>query len=224
MTTINDNELLTKVKAALGIGGTYQDATLSIYIDDVKSFLQYSGVASNVINSTVAVGVICRGVADLWNYGSGQAQFSEYFKMRVSQLVLYNEESGGDVVTIVNATLNVDGEGMVKSGYIELSDGNVIPVNIATIERLDIVSTEGTQMLQTMITVSPQLEIGNHYRYKITTSATIPAVGEDLSGWTEWNGTSEIEAEPDFKIIVAECDKNAKAIKAGATTIKSKLF
>ena len=87
-------ELLTKVKAALNITGTYQDATLTLYIDEVKAFLTSAGVPASKLSEDAAVGVIARGVADLWNYGNGDTKFSEYFFMRAEQLrreVIANE-------------------------------------------------------------------------------------------------------------------------------------
>ena len=87
-------ELLTKVKAALNITGTYQDATLTLYIDEVKAFLTSAGVPALKLSEDAAVGVIARGVADLWNYGNGDTKLSEYFIMRAEQLrreVIVNE-------------------------------------------------------------------------------------------------------------------------------------
>lgn len=88
MTPIDNKELLKRVKEALGITGDYQDPTLSIYIDEVKEFLHDGGVQEEIVNSTAAIGVISRGVSDLWNYGSGNAQLSLYFMQRASQLAL----------------------------------------------------------------------------------------------------------------------------------------
>ena len=89
---INENapahDTLVSVKTALGISGDYHDETLKIYIDEVKSFMFFAGINEDVVNGTIARGVICRGVADLWNYGAGNTQFSEYFKQRVTQLAL----------------------------------------------------------------------------------------------------------------------------------------
>ena len=89
---MTDEELLTKVKAALNIGGTYQDETLLIYIDEVKEYLKSAGVSEAVITSKKAIGVISRGVSDLWNYGVESASLSEYFMQRATQLAL--EEKG----------------------------------------------------------------------------------------------------------------------------------
>lgn len=77
-----DATLLTSVKAALGIEGTYQDATISEYIDEVVGYLTDAGVKRGNITS----GVVARGVSDLWDYGSGSGKLSEYFMQRATQL------------------------------------------------------------------------------------------------------------------------------------------
>lgn len=83
---MTDAELLTKIKSGLGITGTFQDATLQVYVDEVKAFMRSAGVTESVLSSPAAVGCIMRGVADLWNYGNGNAALSQYFKMRLIQL------------------------------------------------------------------------------------------------------------------------------------------
>lgn len=91
-------DLLTQIKSALGITGTYQDATLTVYINDVKGVLAKAGVPADVIESDAAVGCIARGVADLWNYGAGNAKLSDYFRLRMLQLRIdtSTDESGDD--------------------------------------------------------------------------------------------------------------------------------
>lgn len=74
--------MLLAVKNALGITGDYQDATLSVYIDEVLAFLRDAGVAEDKIT----YGLVARGVSDLWNYGAGQGKLSEYFMQRATQL------------------------------------------------------------------------------------------------------------------------------------------
>ena len=83
---MTDAELLIKIKNGLGIMGNFQDETLSVYVDEVKAFMQSAGVKQSVIESEASVGCVMRGVADLWNYGSGNANLSQYFRMRVLQL------------------------------------------------------------------------------------------------------------------------------------------
>lgn len=89
---MTDDEQLTAVKAALNISGTFQDDTIKGYIAEVKEYLTDAGVRPEVLMSKSSVGVIARGVADLWNYGAGNTRLSEYFYQRAKQLVL----RGGD--------------------------------------------------------------------------------------------------------------------------------
>lgn len=96
MTAISEEDLLAKVKTALGITGEYQDDTLLIYIDEVKEYLRDAGVKDKIVDSNIAIGVISRGVSDLWNYGSGNAQLSLYFMQRATQLALRTEEVDSD--------------------------------------------------------------------------------------------------------------------------------
>lgn len=83
---MTDAELLQKVKVSLGITGAYQDETLQLYIDEVKNYLIDAGIHEAIIASSASVGVITRGVSDLWNYGMGNATLSEYFYQRALQL------------------------------------------------------------------------------------------------------------------------------------------
>lgn len=76
------NVTLEQVKAALGIVGDYQDATLQVYFDEAVAFLKDAGVS----DANITAGVVARGVSDLWNYGSGNGKLSPYFMQRASQL------------------------------------------------------------------------------------------------------------------------------------------
>lgn len=77
---------LDDVKNALGITGTYQDATLQIYFDEVIDFLTDSGVNS----ANITAGIVARGVSDLWNYGEAGGKLSDYFMKRAAQLAYKN--------------------------------------------------------------------------------------------------------------------------------------
>lgn len=79
-------ETLEKVKKGLGITGNYQDDTIQEYIDEVKRYLLDGGVSKSIVDDESTIGVITRGVADLWNYGSGGTTFSPYFIERAIQL------------------------------------------------------------------------------------------------------------------------------------------
>lgn len=87
---MTDEELLNEIKSRLGITGNYQDKTLIGYVTDTKNYLLDAGVPESVINDSASVGVITRGVSDLWY---GNAEFSGYFYQRATQL---KYTKGGD--------------------------------------------------------------------------------------------------------------------------------
>lgn len=89
---MTDAAILTGVKNALGITGSYMDDTLSVYIDEVTNYMGNAGVSSNLI--AASVGVIARGVNDLWNNNAGNGKLSPYFYDRVSQLALRSSAGG----------------------------------------------------------------------------------------------------------------------------------
>lgn len=79
-------EILEGVKNALNVTGTFQDATISVYISEVVDYMKGAGVSDSVISASV--GTIARGVSDLWDNDGGNVKFSPYFHERVSQLAL----------------------------------------------------------------------------------------------------------------------------------------
>lgn len=79
-------EILEGVKQRLGETGSFSetDAVLTDYITDVMEYMQGAGVSDAVIASHV--GVIARGVDDMFVNGAGSADFSPMFKNMVTQL------------------------------------------------------------------------------------------------------------------------------------------
>ena len=91
------NELVEEIKTRLGLTGDYHDALIGSLAEDVKAFMLDGGISQEVIDSERAVGCIARGVADLWNYGSGDGHFSEVFFQRIIQLSM--PETGDSPIT-----------------------------------------------------------------------------------------------------------------------------
>lgn len=83
---LEKEELFARVKKAMGIMTSYQDEQLKPFFDDVIEFLKSGGADEKVILKDTSVGIIARGVSDLWNYGSGEATLSPYFMQRAIQL------------------------------------------------------------------------------------------------------------------------------------------
>lgn len=90
---MTEADIISEVKKGLGINGKYLDGTIAAYIREVIQFLEDAGVNPFIACSSVSVGVITRGVSDLWNYGASEGKFSEYFFQRVTQLV-YSIDTG----------------------------------------------------------------------------------------------------------------------------------
>ncbi len=82
-------DMLEHVKASLGqAGNDYINPVLQPYIDEVREFLHDAGIPETVTNTRPFGGIVARGVADLWNFGAGDADLSPYFRMRAAQLAL----------------------------------------------------------------------------------------------------------------------------------------
>lgn len=81
-------DMLNGVKRRLSESGTFPeiDAVLTDYISDVCEYMLGAGVSESVIASHV--GVIARGVDDMYTNNSGGADFSPMFKNMVTQLAL----------------------------------------------------------------------------------------------------------------------------------------
>ena len=94
---------------------------------------------------------------------------------------------------------------------------------LASLGELTVQSAEGTTTGNTKITVTPTIEEGNSYKYKVASNPTMPEYDQVCSsGYTNWNGTDEITATTGQKIVVVEVDSSNKAKKAGEATITSK--
>ena len=102
---------------------------------------------------------------------------------------------------------------------------NVYVINTnAKIGELTVNSVAGTSASgKTKVTVSPSLSAGNSYKYKTASSVTVPEFGAECkSGYTAWDGVSEITATTGNKILIVEVDANNKAVEAGSATVASK--
>ena len=83
---------LEAVKEMIGITGEYQDQKVKNYINEVIAYMIEAGVRKDVANGATAIGVVARGVDDIWNHNSGEVKLSQYFKERVIQLVYKQDE------------------------------------------------------------------------------------------------------------------------------------
>lgn len=90
-----------------------------------------------------------------------------------------------------------------------------------TLASLTLASAAGTQTGYTAITVEGAVAESPSYRYKVTSK--LPEYGADLSDWTAWDGTSEIQAEDSSTLAVCEVDERKLAIAGGTVFVTSNL-
>lgn len=87
---------------------------------------------------------------------------------------------------------------------------------------LKVASVAGSTSGSTAITVEPELSSGNSYKYKVAANPTIPAAGQECkTGYTAWDGTSEITAATGQKIVVVEVDADSRCVGAGLAAVEA---
>lgn len=87
---------------------------------------------------------------------------------------------------------------------------------------LTVQSAAGTSSGDTKLTVTPAKGDGNTYVYQTGPSVTLPTTyGQTMSGWTPWDGSSDITATTGQEIGVVEINSASGAVAAGKTTVTS---
>jgi hypothetical protein len=81
---MTERELLERVKEGINVYGDTLDGTLTIYITEIKEFMKDAGVPETFFNEIASVGIVTKGVRDLYFDGS----LSDYFYKRLYQLKL----------------------------------------------------------------------------------------------------------------------------------------
>lgn len=84
---------------------------------------------------------------------------------------------------------------------------------------LTVTSETGTDVGDTVITVSPAKEEGNVYKYKVADEAKDVTYDMNVQNWTAWDGEAEITAESDKVLTLVEATSDYKARKAGSVTV-----
>lgn len=82
-------------------------------------------------------------------------------------------------------------------------------------------SEAGTESGDTTITVTPEKETGNIYKYKVAAGETEVTYDMNVQNWSVWDGTSDITAETGKVLTLVEATSDYKARKSGHATIVS---
>ena len=61
-------DIVSAVMTALGLeGNTFQRPTIELYVAEVNEYLKDAGVPEDLIGTETTVGIVARGVSDLWS-------------------------------------------------------------------------------------------------------------------------------------------------------------
>lgn len=106
---------------------------------------------------------------------------------------------------------------------IENSPSIVRPAIFAAWHHLDVKSVAGSSAGNTTVTTKGhQLGTGESYVYKVDDKVYHATLGTDLTGWTAWNGSSDITAATGKILTVAVKNADGKAVAGGATKVTAK--
>ncbi len=109
----------------------------------------------------------------------------------------------------------------INAGFRVSNAEKVVVKKNLLLDVLTVTSAAGTSG-KTVITVTPTKLTGNSYVYKThATTAPDVTIGQDLSSWNAWDGSTEIAATSGHKITIAEVNASKLAVKAGNTTVTS---
>lgn len=77
-----------EVLKSLGIlDGSGVEDSVKPYYNTIVSYCLGAGVTDEKLLSESSIGLVARGISDIWNYGSGTGVLSEFFFQSLAQLV-----------------------------------------------------------------------------------------------------------------------------------------
>lgn len=105
---------------------------------------------------------------------------------------------------------------------VELMGGEA--TTVVYTEALEILSSVGSEDGHTVLDVTPELEAGNSYFYKVTESDVALTMDYAIdSSWISWDGVSELNVADGTKIMLVEADARKCAKKCAVITVTSKI-
>lgn len=158
---------------------------------------------------------------DLYDPVENKSNLFKARKFRVAAVVSDSKGNGGEVM-VNTGTLSCVGDPI--QGYFNTATKtfSTEPGDIDVLETLTVTSVAGATTGSTKITITPALVSGNSYKYKTAANPTLPTINQICTtGYTAWDGTSDITATDGNKIVIVEVDSDNKAKKAGITTVFS---
>lgn len=119
--------------------------------------------------------------------------------------------------------LALQGAGKAGEYVPEVNKKAIAVVNSdATLGSLTVSSAEGTATGMTKITVSGKLAQDHSYKYKLDSKEATVELGQNVRGWSAWDGKSEIKATAAQTITVVDVDAAYCATAKGSTAVTVK--
>lgn len=119
--------------------------------------------------------------------------------------------------------LALQGAGKAGEYVPEVNKKAIAVVNSdASLGSLTVSSAEGTATGMTKITVLEKLAQGHSYKYKLDSKETTVELGQNVRGWSAWDGKSEIKATAAQTITVVDVDAAYCATAKGSTAVTVK--
>lgn len=108
--------------------------------------------------------------------------------------------------------------------FAERIDGVVVgTIDNGALGSLTVTSAAGSKSGDTKLTVSPaKAAAGNKYKYTSGASAATVAYGDNVAGWNDWDGKSDLTIATGQTVTVVECDGNYHALKSGNASVTAK--
>lgn len=174
-------------------------------IDDVPYII--NSACGIVCNNNTVTGTYCMAYGPLSNY-----ELPVFSDMDVQRSTEYKFKQGQ---IAHRADIFVGGNVAAWNGFVRVKKGSA--------GVLTVTSLAGETTGKTAIIVNEPLETNHSYKYKTAASVTAPAVGDTISsGYTNWDGESEITATTGNKILIVEVDADNKCVASGIDTVTSK--
>ena len=182
------NGMLEEVKQRLSITGHDLDGTISGMIDDVVAFCLSAGVKYSQLVKPDIIGLVARGVADLWNYGAGDGKFSQVFHMRLNQLCVAAYAIDGDLLPQAKAVA------ITENGITEITPDEGYILTGVTVDTSVSGKPEQTKVVTIrengVTEVTPDV---GHVLTGVTVEAAVPGKPEQTKAVTiRENGVTEV--------------------------------
>jgi hypothetical protein len=182
-------------------GGIQLDGTKFKIVGDV-----ITSVAS--VATTFTTTIVCGGI-----------KFdAAYFKNVKNVLTMKDSVE----TTIDDVIIGACGGIAIDGAYFTITNGVMAFDAEPDLKTLTVASELGTEIGDTIITITEPITAGNHYVYRATVIPLLdPTYDEDLSEWIAWNGTDELTLTNDYTLVIAEANTNGDCRGVGSTLVVS---